>query len=1168
MFNFKIRSIFLFRCVGIKCSSPPALPLGADLDKTEFSAGEEAGYSCQPGHQLHQPSPLVCDVNGKWKGPPAHCVPLICAGPGIIGNGTILIGTWTQEPLPTPTINLLTQSIEKRQQLETVYNIPTAGSGPLILNSKDRNTVYYPVGSEIWFSCTPGYMLIGLDTNICEDENSWQNQFPSCNEVVCPNINSILNGQITIEGFKYRQMVIYTCNEGYDLVGLPTRVCQESGLWSDSEPNCAPRMCQEPAIVDNGHIEDGYTLDYGSVMSYTCHPGFKLVGGKERVCGSSGQWSGQPPICINTSQTCLVPQLLNSGYISYDGNLEVGSVAWYDCNADFNIVGNYERTCLINGSWSGNNPICSPKFCTPIEYILHGKVMGKTFEQGSVLQFSCNSGYKMEGSETIECEDSGSWDQPLPVCVPVICPEPDQIENGVVRGSARRFEDSIVYECKPGHTLLGAMIRKCDMNGEWSNDEPYCALVTCPDLPKIPHGLFDAELRIPGEKARLKCDLGWIISGNNNVTCNSNGIWQGIMPRCIPAFCVIDISVTNASLPSRVAENYEVGSSLTWSCVDGQRMEGSNTITCLPNGEWDLDPPTCHINKCEDVLRLENGVIFGTKNNSKTLEVRFSCDNGYHKIMDSHLKCSLNGKWTGNTPICSKKICSNSFDVENSLVNYEPHGSSYKAQFSCNEQYELEGESSLICKSDNLWGAPPPKCELSHCPPFDHILKMNYERKKIRLGETMKFQCDPGFTLIGSSFVKCSRAGIWEQEFPHCQPGICQFESRIRHGAWKINPSQYKKSLWAKGLHSRDEKIKMSNGLSSLSVGDEIEVTCDHRYDVYGHQKVVCLNTLGLSSQVPKCRPVHCKKLANIINGLVLHNGTYKGASSTYKCNRGFELIGTEIRKCRRNRSWTRSPPSCKPIVCNKPHDIAHGEVDYNPNNLRYGSKVKFYCHIGYELTGLNERQCGENGNWEGEEPECVLIRCPPPKIPLHGEQDIHELTVGGTVSYNCNHGYRLEGTRILTCLNNKTWSGRVPSCIKVACQLPRNITSGFVSFSDMEYQANIEYSCHEGYVLSGYRARSCLYSGQWSGEEPRCVPSRCKPLGKLCIIHFFSSSKPLLSANVKILTFLELMCLRNLSRSLAVTNLTFFRKFVFFNTCPTKSEYHGILIIIKTRDL
>ena len=938
--------------------------------------------------------------------------------------------------------------------------------------------------------------MVGEDSNLCLNEESWEHPFPSCREVVCPNIQSLANGRVSVEGFRFRRIVHYSCNEGYVLVGDNTRTCLETGNWSGEDPTCTPRMCQEPPEIQNGFLDDVFSLEYGSVITYRCEDGFKLVGGGERVCGHTGQWSGQQPVCVNTSQTCLVPQLLNSGYVAFDGNLDVGSLAWYDCNDDYNLVGADERSCIENGTWTGDEPVCHPKFCSPVQHILHGKVMGTTYEYGSTLQFSCNSGFSLNGADTVHCSETGTWSHPLPVCVPVVCVEPEPVKNGVIRGSARRYDDSIVYECSPGFTLLGSRVRKCDLSGEWSGTKPHCASITCPELPGIINGVSTIELRVPGERARFRCNLGYRIEGNTNITCSSAGEWVGEPPSCVPAYCRIN-TTTNASIVGEHQEQYEVGTKLSWTCSAGYKMIGPNLITCLPNGEWDVEAPSCHIHQCKDVLRLENGVIFGTKNSSQSLEVRFSCDNGYHKIMDSFLQCEVDGRWTGNPPICSKRVCQNNFSVDHADVVFKPVDGSYLAELRCQDRFELRGEGRMVCRKDGEWSAPPPQCSLEYCPLVGNLKKMIYDRRKVRIGESVKFQCEPGYELRGSGFVKCLRTGVWEEPFPVCVPGVCRFPSRIQNGAWNLVPSQYKKSLWAKGLRTGDEEINDNDREASLSVGDLLRVSCDPGYDVYGQEEVLCLNDLTLSTRIPKCKPVHCPRLEQIENGGVHHNGTYRGATASFSCNRGFELVGSSSRKCKRNRTWSRSYPVCKPIKCKKPHNIAHGQVDYNPNDLGFGSKVKFYCNLGYELTGPNERQCGDDGSWVGEEPECVLVRCPPPKILLHGEQDINELTVGGTVSYTCNTGFRLEGSRLLTCLHNKTWSGQVPSCTKVACQLPRNISHGSVFYSETEYQAHVEYSCENGYILSGLRTRSCLHSGHWSGDEPSCVPSICNTIGK-----------------------------------------------------------------------
>lgn len=35
----------------------------------------------------------------------------------------------------------------------------------------------------------------------------------------------------------------------------------------------------------------------GAIATYSCHPGFELVGRRVRVCRNDGQYSGVEPIC-------------------------------------------------------------------------------------------------------------------------------------------------------------------------------------------------------------------------------------------------------------------------------------------------------------------------------------------------------------------------------------------------------------------------------------------------------------------------------------------------------------------------------------------------------------------------------------------------------------------------------------------------------------------------------------------------------------------------------------------------------------------------------------------------------------------------------------------------------------------------------------------------------
>jgi len=269
-------------------------------------------------------------------------------------------------------------------------------------------------------------------------------------------------------------------------------------------------------------------------------------------------------------------------------------------------------------------------------------------------------------------------------------------------------------------------------------------------------------------------------------------------------------------------------------------------------------------------------------------------------------------------------------------------------------------------------------------------------------------------------------------------------------------------------------------------------VTCDPGYEVYGNELNECLPTAVLDSPMPKCRESYCKSLTNIEHGFLTNKATYKGASVTYECKPGYKLHGQTTRKCRRNKTWSNSVPRCKILHCPEPHNMAHGEVEFDRNNLVYGTYIKYSCHLGYEMVGRNTRTCKEDGQWQGAEPECIQIRCSVPKIPLHGEQEIQELTVGGTLSYNCNHGYKISGHRILTCLGNKTWSSPVPRCDRIFCKQPKKIGHGKLIMTSLEYQANLEFQCDPGYNLAGRHTLSCLHNGLWSGPQPSCVANFC----------------------------------------------------------------------------
>ena len=48
----------------------------------------------------------------------------------------------------------------------------------------------------------------------------------------------------------------------------------------------------------------------------------------------------------------------SNGQVTLTGTV-FGSVASYECDTGFSLVGNMERTCQDDGEWSGTDPTCN-----------------------------------------------------------------------------------------------------------------------------------------------------------------------------------------------------------------------------------------------------------------------------------------------------------------------------------------------------------------------------------------------------------------------------------------------------------------------------------------------------------------------------------------------------------------------------------------------------------------------------------------------------------------------------------------------------------------------------------------------------------------------------------------------------------------------------------------
>ena len=56
--------------------------------------------------------------------------------------------------------------------------------------------------------------------------------------VDCGTLNDPSNGQVTLNGTTFWSVATYTCDPGFNIVGDMKRICQANGTWSGNEPTC------------------------------------------------------------------------------------------------------------------------------------------------------------------------------------------------------------------------------------------------------------------------------------------------------------------------------------------------------------------------------------------------------------------------------------------------------------------------------------------------------------------------------------------------------------------------------------------------------------------------------------------------------------------------------------------------------------------------------------------------------------------------------------------------------------------------------------------------------------------------------------------------------------------------------------------------------------------
>ena len=700
--------------------------------------GEKCKFACDTGYDLSGSEQRTCQADGTWTGVPVHCTQASC---GLL---------------------------------------PSPRHGSVLCS--DGGTF----GSVCTFTCDQGYSLVGSEERACEADHAWSGSQPYCLQVTCAVLVPPANGYLSCSsGNLYNSICSFSCKSGFSLEGSTETKCDISGEWDNPEPSCSIVACSDPVQLDHGRTQCSDGSNYGSRCAYSCLLGYELEGSSQRECLDIG-WSGKAPTC--SLIRCARSSVPEHGGVSCTNRNKFNSQCTFTCDPGYVLLGPRERRCGADHEWSGSRePICELIRCGPLDAPFHGSIGCKNSDfYGSDCEFSCSRGYDLIGSNKRSCGVSQVWTGVQPKCRPITCGELAPPEYGsLLCSDADGYGSTCKFFCDLGFSLEGSKDRECADNG-WTGEQPQCIEVRCGVLEVVHHGSTDCTDEDKfSSVCTNECESGFQLVGSRVRICESGGTWSGRTAKCSEVSCPpIELEPHTSSSGSCAKQPQNYGRVCTFFPDPGWEIVGARQVKCQGSGRWSEIPPTAELVKCGDLGEIAHGTVACSFGSTFGSVCSYQCNLGYTPIGATEIQCGRDRSWNDFPPFCQIKRCVALTEPSNGrmfCVSDNTFGS--ECAFSCNMGYMLRGPGSRTCGADQRWSGAESTCVAVQCEAINEPDYGNMICSKSRnFGSVCTITCDSGFDLLGPRQRACGAEGRWSGLPPNCQLIHCGPLTAPQHG--------------------------------------------------------------------------------------------------------------------------------------------------------------------------------------------------------------------------------------------------------------------------------------------------------------------------------------------------------------------------------------------------